>query len=50
MRRRILFAIAVPVGAVVARKLAEQLTKHGHDQAGSRIQKVADRFRPQKKE
>ena len=42
MRKKILLALAIPVGVYVAGKVASALSEHGHDRAGSRLQKAAD--------
>lgn len=45
MRRAILFAVALPLVALAARKLATGLSSHGHEKAGSRVQQAADLIR-----
>lgn len=49
MRRKLLFAVALPAAAAVAGAVGKQLQQRGHQQAGARAQKAADLLRPGRK-
>lgn len=49
MRRRLIFLIALPAAAGLARAVAQQLDKRGHPEASRRARKAADTIRPRRK-